>query len=231
MDREGQAGVEIPPKTEARASVIWLHGLGADGHDFVDIIPELKLPADLGVRFVFPHAPYQPVTINGGMVMRAWYDILGPDRSWGEDEEGIRKSGQTLEALIEREISRGIPANRIALAGFSQGGAIALHAGLRYSQPLAGILALSTYLPLADTVAGERHNANMRTPIFMAHGTADAIIDIALARHSRDILMKLGYNVDWRDYSMAHSVCMDEVRDIGDWLHGVFGITLPAPAR
>jgi phospholipase/carboxylesterase len=199
----------------AEAAVIWLHGLGAAGHDFEPIVPELGLPATLRLRFVFPHAPVQPVTINGGLAMRAWYDITNDGR---QDAAGIRASQQRVEALIEREKSRGVAPARIVLAGFSQGGAIALHTGLRHPERLAGILALSTYLPLADTLAAEAHPANREAPIFMAHGTEDSLIPLARARASRDALQALGYQVEWHEYPMPHSVCAEEIAHIGAWL-------------
>ena len=209
--------IEIETAPAPDAAVIWLHGLGADGHDFEPVVPELRLPAHLRLRFVFPHAPVRPVTINMGMPMRAWYDILqmGGGR---EDAAGIRASQALVEALVARERGRGVAAARIVLAGFSQGGAIALHAGLRHAERLAGILALSTYLPLASTLAAERSAANRDLPLFMAHGRHDPMIDIARARESHALLEGLGYAVQWRDYAMPHSVCADEIGDIGTWL-------------
>lgn len=211
--------VTIEPRQPANAAVIWLHGLGADGHDFEPVVPQLHLPPELAVRFVFPHAPHQPVTINGGMVMRAWYDIAEPGQTpRQQDEAGIRRSGDALRALIGREIERGIPAQRIMLAGFSQGGAIVLHAGLRYPERLGGIMALSTYLPLADHLAGEAHAANHDVPVLMMHGRTDTIIPIGLAERSRDLLLGLGYPVVWHDYDMGHSVCPAEIDTLSDWL-------------
>jgi phospholipase/carboxylesterase len=206
------------PRAAAEAAVIWLHGLGADGHDFEPIVPELRLESALRVRFVFPHAPVQPVTINGGYAMRAWYDI-GNDRR--QDEAGIRASQARVEALIARERTRGVTARRIVLAGFSQGGAIALQTALRHPERLAGVLALSTYLPLAETLAAEAHPANRDAPIFMAHGTQDPLIPLARAAASRDTLRALGYDVQWREYPMPHSVCAEEIAEIGAWLTGV----------
>ncbi|MFO7593837.1 MAG: alpha/beta hydrolase-fold protein [Pseudomonadota bacterium] len=205
-----------PPQT-ATASVIWLHGLGADGHDFEPIVPELGL-GDAPIRFIFPHAPERPVTVNMGYVMRAWYDLTTLDLSEGEDEAGTRESEQLLRHWIEHEIAHGIAAERIILAGFSQGGAIALHTGLRYPEKLGGIMALSTYLPLADTVADEKHAANADTPIFMAHGSDDPVIPPAFAEQSRDQLHSLGHEVEWHEYPMPHSVCMEEIQAIGAWL-------------
>jgi phospholipase/carboxylesterase len=215
--------VVIEPPIPASASVIWLHGLGADGHDFEPIVPELGL-GDAPVRFIFPHAPERPVTINMGYVMRAWYDITAPDLSQGQDEAGTRESEQQLRAWIAHEKSRGIPAERIILAGFSQGGAIVLHTGLRYPEQLGGIMALSTYLPLADTVADEKHAANGELPIFMAHGEQDPIIPLALAETSRETLKQLGHPLEWHQYPMQHSVCMEEIGAIAGWLRERLGL-------
>jgi len=210
--------LEVETGPAPRAAVMWLHGLGADGHDFVPVVPELRLPATLPVRFVFPHAPMRAVTINGGAVMRAWYDIVEVGGAWREDPEGVRDAGRRVEALIAREGARGIPAARLVLAGFSQGGAIALHTGLRHPEPLAGILALSCALPLADTLPAEASPASRGVPIFMAHGTHDPLIPLARAVRSRDRLVELGYSVTWREYAMPHSVCAEEIRDIAAWL-------------
>ena len=200
------------------ASVIWLHGLGADGNDFVPVVGELGLPPQLAVRFIFPHAPMQPVTINSGFVMRAWYDVFNQDMSFREDETGVRRSQQEIEKLITKEKDRGIGASRIVLAGFSQGGAIALQTGLRHSERLAGIMALSSYLPLASTLAAEASAANRDVPIFMAHGTADPLISLPLASLSREHLKQQGYQVEWHQYLMPHSVCLEEIQEIGRWL-------------
>jgi phospholipase/carboxylesterase len=208
--------IEITTGPEPRLAVLWLHGLGADGHDFEPIVPELGL--SLPVRFVFPHAPVRPVTINGGMAMRAWYDILGFDRRAKADSAGIRASAAAVTELVDREIERGMSSERIVLAGFSQGGAIALHVALRSPRPLAGVLALSTYLPLAATLASERSAANARIPLFMAHGTDDSVLPLALAESSRGVLEGLGYAVEWHAYPMAHSVCMEEISAIAAWL-------------
>src|SRR5216117_2354961 len=194
--------VEIESGPSPRASIIWLHGLGADGHDFEPIVPELGLPASLPVRFVFPHALLMPVTINGGAVMRAWYDVTGDGR---EDETGIRASQARVETLLAREKARGIGATSIVLAGFSQGGAVALQTGLRYPERLAGLLALSCYLPLGDTLAAEASPAGRDVPIFMAHGTDDLLIPLTRARRSRDKLIDLGYRVTWHEYPMPHA--------------------------
>jgi phospholipase/carboxylesterase len=207
--------IEVETGPRPAAAVIWLHGLGADGHDFEPIVPELGL--EKAVRFVFPHAPIRPVTINMGMRMRAWYDILqlggGP-----EDEAGIRASQSLLEDLISQEKKKGIAANKIALAGFSQGGAIALQTGLRHPERLGGIMALSTYLPLAGFLEKEKHTVNADLPIFMAHGSYDDMIPMRRAEQSRDFLKQLGYDVDWRQYPMPHSVCPEEIADIADFL-------------
>jgi phospholipase/carboxylesterase len=197
-------------------AVIWLHGLGADGHDFEPIVDELALPST--VRFVFPHAPKRSVTINGGLRMRAWYDILGVGPGDPEDEDGVRRSAAAVRALIDVEQARGLPSQRIALAGFSQGGAIALHAALRETRPLAGVLALSTYLPLAATLAAEKTPANQATPILMAHGRLDPVIPVRVGAASRDRLVAAGYTVDWRVYEMGHAVCAEEVGAIGEFL-------------
>jgi phospholipase/carboxylesterase len=209
--------IEIETGPQPKATVIWLHGLGADGHDFEPIVPELRLPSTLPVRFVFPHAPVQAVTVNQGMRMRAWYDIYqfggGP-----EDEAGLRASQRLLEGLIARETERGIRCDKIVLAGFSQGGAIVLQAGLRHSQKLAGIMALSTYLPLGATLDKERSEANGAIPIFMAHGQHDDVIPLKRAEQSRQAMEALGYEVQWHVYPMPHSVCPEEIRDITQFL-------------
>jgi phospholipase/carboxylesterase len=210
--------VEIEPRLPARTSVILLHGLGADGHDFESIVAELRLPDSLATRFVFPHAPVRPVTLNGGYRMRAWYDLLGLDRRAREDEGGIRESAEAAHRLIRRETQRGIAADHVVLAGFSQGGAVALFAGLRYPERLAGILALSTYLPMAAMLRAEAHPANAAVSIFMAHGTVDPVVAIGLAEHSKDALLAQGLPVDWRTYPMPHSVSAEEIADIRAWL-------------
>jgi phospholipase/carboxylesterase len=200
------------------ASILVLHGLGADGNDFVPIARELDLSAIGPVRFVFPHAPVRPVTVNGGMKMRAWYDIYGPDLVRREDEAGLRASVADVQALLDRETERGIPPGRTVLMGFSQGCAMALLAGLRAPQRLAGIAGLSGYLPLAATTAAERNAANHGVPVFMAHGQFDPIVVPARGMASRDALLALGYAVEWHDYPMAHSVCMEEIEDLNAWL-------------
>lgn len=209
--------VERETGTDPTHSVIWLHGLGADGNDFAPIVPELVSPRWPALRFVFPHAPVRPVTINGGMPMRAWYDILGMDLMSRQDATGMRASIDAVEALIAREHERGVPSERIVLAGFSQGGAIALLAGLRHAQRLAGIVALSTYLPLADTLAAERSTANARVPVFWGHGTMDPVVILQRGLDSRAALEALGYAVDWHTYPMPHSVCAEEIADLRRW--------------
>ena len=213
--------VEIEPAGSVRSSVIWMHGLGADAHDFESIVPELRLPVELGVRFVFPNAPIRPVTINNGMRMRAWYDVLSLDLPRQEDPEGVLASERAIGALLEREKQRGVAAGRIVLAGFSQGGAMALHTGLRYRERLAGILALSCYIPLASRLNTERQPANYATPVFMAHGDYDAVIPMRYGRQGADTLEELGYPVEWSDYGMGHEVCWQEIRDIAEWLQQV----------
>ena len=214
--------VVINPVQPPQACLVWLHGLGADGHDFEPLIPELRLVNEFGVRVVLPHAPPRPVTINGGMVMRAWYDVLSPDFGHAEDGSGIRQSEQELLALIAGEVANGIPAKRIVLAGFSQGGAMALHTGVRYPQAFAGILALSCYLPLAESLARESCEASLAVPIMMAHGVSDPLIPLALAEQSRDRLRQQGYTVDWYSYPMPHAVYPQEIRDLRDWLEKRF---------
>jgi phospholipase/carboxylesterase len=208
--------VEVETGPGADRSIIWLHGLGADGHDFEPLVPELALP--FAIRFVFPHAPIRAVTINAGMRMRAWYDLVSLDRAAREDEAGIRASAAAVNELIERERKRGIGPGRIVLAGFSQGGAIALHTGLRAPDALAGIVALSTYLPLAHTAAAERSAASAQTPIWMAHGDADPVIALASATASRDVLEQLGFRLTWNTYPMGHGVCAEQVDDLRAWL-------------
>jgi phospholipase/carboxylesterase len=199
-------------------AIIWLHGLGADGHDFEPIVPQLLRRDWPAIRFVFPHAPVRPVTLNGGMRMRAWYDILGQEIANRQDEAGIRASIQDVDRLIEREVLRGIPSERIFLAGFSQGGAITLAAGTRHPKPLAGLIALSTYLPLADRSEPELAAANRKTPVWMAHGTLDPVIPHALGQMSCDWLRRLGYDTELHSYEMPHSVSNEEIRDLGNWL-------------
>lgn len=218
--------VEVTNGASPEGSVIWLHGLGADGHDFEPVVPQLGLAGQIALRFVFPHAPMRSVTINGGMTMRAWFDILTLDRGGPQDETGIRESGEQLRMLVERERERGIAYEKIVLAGFSQGGAIALHTALRFSHRLAGLMALSTYLPLSgsfdEEVAGNCDAQSKVLPIFMAHGSFDPMLPLALGQHSHELLEKAGYTVEWHDYPMAHAVCPDEIADIRNWLLSVF---------
>jgi len=210
--------VVIEPTSPATASIIWLHGLGANGHDFEPIVPQISETITRQTRFIFPHAPQRPITINGGMVMPGWYDVTEMDLTARQDIQGTRESEQILNNYVAQEIERGISTKRIVLAGFSQGGAIVLHGGLRYPLPLAGIIALSTYLPLADTVSSEIHTANRQTPIFMAHGLYDPVISLVHAERSHTQLEKLDYNVEWHSYNMQHSVNAEEIADISHWL-------------
>lgn len=210
--------VVLEPASPATAAVIWLHGLGADGNDFVPVVEELRLPATLPVRFVFPHARSRPVTINNGYVMRAWYDIAGGPRGLVDDEAGIRESEGVVRGYIERELAAGIPSQRIVIAGFSQGGVIALQTGLRYPKPLAGVMALSAYLPLRNTLAAEASPANRELPILICHGVHDSKLPVTLGSDARDLLTGLGYKVEWRSYPMEHSVCMEEIVHISGWL-------------
>lgn len=204
---------------DPQSCVIWLHGLGADGHDFEPIVNELGLPASLSIRFVFPHAPMRAVTINNGFVMRAWYDVLALDIASRADEEGIRESQQYLEGLIEEQIDAGTDSRKIVLAGFSQGGAVVLQTGLRYSKPLAGLMALSTYLPLEQSLSAEKTGENAAVPIFLAHGDSDPVVAPELAYRSRSKLEQQGYAIEWREYAgLQHGVNMDELRDIRQWL-------------
>ena len=206
--------VEIEPSAQATASVIWLHGLGASGHDFEPIVPELQLPADLAVRFIFPHAPQIPVTVNGGMVMPAWYDILAMDIDRKVDEAGVLASADAVDALIEREIARGIPSERIIIAGFSQGGAVAYQAALRHPKPLAGLLTLSTYMAMPVTPS----NANASLPVMICHGSMDPMVPEQLGQRAAATLTELGYTPQYKSYPMEHMVCLEQIRDIGQWL-------------
>ena len=211
--------VEIETRPQPSHSVIWLHGLGADGNDFVPVVNQLALP-NVGIRFIFPHAPLMPVTINGGFVMRAWYDILDGELNQ-EDEHGMRESENAIRLLLDREVARNMPASRIVLAGFSQGGAIALQTGLRYPDKLAGLMALSAYLPLMSKLSQESHPANQHTLILMAHGSIDNVVPMSLANASRAHLAEAGYSVEWHEYPMMHDVCGEELVDIGGWLKKV----------
>ena len=216
--------IEIETGKNPSAAVIWMHGLGADANDFVPIVSELGLDGATAVRFVFPNAPMRPVTINNGYVMRAWYDVSFGDlegKSRRADEQGVRESQAQIGALIEREAGRGIPSKNILLAGFSQGGAIALHCGLRYPQQLGGVMALSTYLPLAESLPQEGTPENKAVPIFMAHGVFDPVVPLVMGAGSMTLLIGMGYAVDWRQYPMQHSVCAQEIQDLGAWLRRV----------
>lgn len=215
---ETSASVVLEPERAATAAVIWLHGLGADGHDFVPIVPELGLPPTLCVRFIFPHAAQRPVTLNGGMRMRAWFDLLGLSRTDAQDEAGIRASALQINALIEAQVSAGIARDRIVIAGFSQGGALALHTGLRQQEKVAGLMILSGYLPLEKTVAAELSAAGRATPVLMCHGRQDPVLSLTMGTHSRDLLQGLGVAVEWHDYPMAHEVSRPEIGDISVWL-------------
>ena len=220
--QESADAVVLAPATPASASVIWLHGLGADGHDFVPIVPELKLPDSPGVRFVFPHARVRPVTLNMGMRMRAWYDIKTLTAEGRADEEGLRESVAVLERFIAAERAGGIASSRIVIAGFSQGAAVALHAALRHAEPLAGILALSSYLPLQALLAAELSEANRATPILMCHGQQDPVLPLALGVMACNWLRASGYRVEWKEYPMQHQVCLPEIQDIATWLRARF---------
>jgi phospholipase/carboxylesterase len=221
ISTENLEAVYYNPKIKPKASVIWLHGLGADGHDFVPIVPQLQLPEELGVRFIFPHAPARPVSINAGMTMRAWFDIFGLTPGSKQDEAGIRKAEQLVTQLIKQENDLGIPSKKIVLAGFSQGGALALQCGLRYPERLAGIMGLSTVLALAEKLPQELSAANKDIPIFLAHGTQDMLVPLTLGEMMRQYLESMDYAVSWKTYPMAHSVCQEEIHDISNWLQKV----------
>ena len=213
--------IQIETNDHPEIAIIWMHGLGADGNDFVPMVRELDLTGLPGIRFIFPHANTMPVTISNGYVMRSWYDITGLELGRREDENGLRASQKDIEAFIEREKARGIPASRIILAGFSQGCAIAIQTGLRHPEPLAGLLCLSGYVPLSAYVATERTDAGKSTPIFMAHGRYDNVVPFNRAEASRDLLVSLGYQVEWHEYAMQHTLCLEEVQHISAWLKKV----------
>lgn len=215
--------VELEPQVPQRASVIWLHGLGADGNDFVPIVPALGLDPKLGVRFVFPHAPKIPVSINNGFVMPAWYDIGDIDLNRRHDQVGVRRSAAAVTRLIEREIERGVPSSRIVIAGFSQGGAISLFTALRHPERLAGVIGLSTYMVLGDSLVAEASEANRDLPILMCHGTLDPMVGVSRGRSSRDALKAAGFAVDWHEYRMQHEVVMEEITLVGEFLTSVLG--------
>ena len=210
--------VELETGEQVDASIIWMHGLGADGHDFAPIVPELRPAQKPGWRFVFPHAPVRPVTINNGMSMRAWFDILALDRHARQDEAGIRESAAHIEALVKRERQRGIASQRIVLAGFSQGGAMALHTALRHAEPFAGIVGLSCYLPLQPQFDAEAQTVNKDTPVFLAHGLLDPMLPAFLGEEARDFLLQRDYSVSWHGYPMMHAVCPEEIHDLSVWL-------------
>jgi len=214
--------IEIMPKSAHKYSVIWLHGLGADGHDFEGIAPELHLNAEPNIHFIFPNAPIQPITVNGGMHMRAWYDILEMSLERKVDIAGIYQSAKLAEQLIQHEMDKGVPSEQILLAGFSQGGVIALHAGLRYPHKLAGIIGLSTYLPTLEQLKTERSTANNTTPIFMGHGILDSVVAIESGKTTFNALHALEYNIEWHDYLMEHSVCIEEIGHISTFINGIF---------
>ena len=213
--------VEIETGRAPTGSVIWMHGLGADGHDFEPIVPELAQQGERALRFIFPHAPIRPVTINDGYPMRAWYDIAAIDRRTAEDESGIRTSQAMIDTLVRHENSRGIASERIVLAGFSQGGAMALFAGTRYPEKLAGIMGLSCYLLLRAHLVNERSTANQSTPLFLAHGRQDPVVPLMLGEHARQVLQAAGYTIEWHSYEMPHTLCPPEVTDIAAWLRRV----------
>jgi len=220
--------IEVETAAKPDAAIIWLHGLGADGHDFEPIVPELVVPGERAWRFVFPNAPVRPVTWNGGMRMRAWYDIKGLDRGAAEDVDGFREADAQIRQLIAREVSRSIPTERIVLAGFSQGGAVSLYTAPRFEQKLAGVMALSTYLPCENSFLAQRSAANDSTPILVAHGQVDPVVPMALGIKCRDFLKTHGYTVEWHDYPMPHSVCPAEIADIRKFLHRALPV---APAQ
>lgn len=216
--------VEINPSVAAEKTIIWMHGLGADGNDFAPIVPELNLPDQLKIRFVFPHAPSIPVTVNGGYVMPAWFDITGSDLAKKADEEGISRSVSQIQKLIENENQRGISSDNIILAGFSQGAVIALNTGMTFHQKLGGIIALSGLLPNPDTIITDAQAINRDTPIFLAHGTQDMMVPIMLGEAAHQLLLNEGYHINWHTYPMAHGVCPDEIRDISQWIQNIWKI-------
>jgi phospholipase/carboxylesterase len=222
MNFEQLSTVEIQPRSEHQYSVIWLHGLGADGHDFEGLIPQLHLTAEANIHFIFPNAPIQAVTINGGMTMRSWYDILESSLERQVDIDGIYQSADLIHGLISQEINQGIPSENILLAGFSQGGVIALHSGLRYPHKLAGIVALSSYLPTIEPLKVERSIANNAVPLFMAHGIIDPIVAIESGKSAFDALKSMGYSIEWHDYLMEHSLCNEEITHLSAFMNSIF---------
>ena len=227
MQKSNSDPIEREINGEPERTVIWLHGLGADGNDFLPIISELNLNSDIGVRFIFPHAPYRPITINGGVTMRGWYDIMSLDRNDNQDEDGIRESVGYLRGLIDRELDRGIPQSKIIIAGFSQGGAIAIYAALTLTSELGGLIALSTYMPLEKTFIDLAKNStkiqSSKLPIFIAHGSYDPVIPLGYGEKTKLLIERFGYTVDWHEYPIEHSVSQREIKDIGQWISGVLG--------
>ena len=221
--RETEREVTLSPQSPAAATVIWLHGLGADGWDFVPVVSELGLPDDLPVRFIFPHAPVRPVTVNAGYEMRAWYDIISFTPEGRADEAGLAEASQRVMDYVRAESEAGVPASRVVLAGFSQGGAVALFAGLRHPERLAGILALSTYLPFPEKLAADKSAANAQVPILMCHGREDPMVKLWMGSESRDLLGSQGYGVEWHDYPMQHELCIEELADVSRWLRARLG--------
>jgi len=221
--RETECEVTLSPQSPAAATVIWLHGLGADGWDFVPVVSELGLPDDLPVRFIFPHAPVRPVTVNAGYEMRAWYDIISFTPEGRADETGLAEASQRVMTYVRAESEAGVPASRVVLAGFSQGGAVALFAGLRHPERLAGILALSTYLPFPEKLAADKSAANAQVPILMCHGREDPMVKLWMGSESRDLLGSQGYGVEWHDYPMQHELCIEELADVSRWLRARLG--------
>lgn len=218
------AGLEceiVEPKQPATACVIWLHGLGADGHDFVPVVKHLKLPKSLAIRFIFPHAPLRPVTCNGGIEMRAWYDILALTEFRQIDEGHLQDTSKSIASLIQHQITQGIPSRRIVMIGFSQGGAVAYHSALHYPKRLGGLIALSTYLGISRSLESTVHNANRDLPIFIGHGDADDVVTTNVGEHTFQRLNALGYEIEWHTYPIAHEVCLEEIHDIGEWLTGI----------
>lgn len=213
--------IEVSTSNTPNSSIIWLHGLGADGHDFESIVDELRLPEKFQIKFIFPHAPIQPVTINGGFPMRAWFDIISLDRNATQDVAGIRQAQQSIEALIRQTINAGIPSDKIIIGGFSQGGALALHLAIRHEQKLAGAIGLSTYLPIADSAPAEKHQNNANLPIFLAHGTQDNIVPLQFGEVSHQVLDQLGYPVTWKTYPIGHTVCAEEIQNVSHWIQRV----------
>lgn len=222
MNSNQLSTIEIQPESEHKYSVIWLHGLGADGHDFEGLIPDLQLTAKANIHFIFPNAPVQPVTINGGRAMRSWYDILEMSLDCRVDIDGISQSAAFIEPLIQQEIDKGVPSINILLAGFSQGGVIALHVGLSCKHKLAGIVALSTYLPTVEQLKTEHSIANYATPIFMAHGIIDSVVAVESGKAAFDTLKSMNYNVEWHDYVMEHSLCLEEIEHISTFMNSIF---------